>query len=65
MDSWIKALKSSNNGSCVEVNLTDQAPAVLVRDSKDQGNGPVLKFTPAEWDAFLDGAGKGEFNLPA
>jgi Domain of unknown function (DUF397) len=36
---------------------------VLVRDTKDDGEGPVLSFTPDEWLAFLDGASKGEFNL--
>ncbi|MEU7000984.1 DUF397 domain-containing protein [Nonomuraea sp. NPDC046570] len=35
---------------------------VLVRDSKNP-NGPVLTFTPGEWTAFLDGAGKGEFDI--
>jgi hypothetical protein len=58
---WRKAKKSFSNGNCVEV-----APAgdggVQVRDSKNPG-GAILTFTPAEWDAFLDGAAKGEFNL--
>jgi hypothetical protein len=36
-----------------------------VRDSKDQGHGPVLLFTRAEWTAFLAGARDGEFTLPA
>ncbi|MEV4398629.1 DUF397 domain-containing protein [Nonomuraea sp. NPDC049607] len=36
---------------------------VLVRDTKDQGEGPVLAFTRDEWLAFLDGAAKGEFDL--
>ena len=32
----------------------------LVRDSKDPG-GPILAFTPAEWDAFVDDLKSGEF----
>jgi hypothetical protein len=55
---WRTARKSSNSG-CVEV-----APAgdlVAVRDSKDR-SGPVLFYTPVEWEAFLDGAKKGEFD---
>lgn len=36
---------------------------VLVRDTKDRGEGPVLAFTRDEWLAFLDGAAKGEFDL--
>lgn len=61
----------SNGGQCVEVTIVpgSEAPVqakagepsvVLVRDSKDP-NGPVLSFTFAEWDAFLDGVTKGEF----
>ena len=55
---WIKAQKSSNGGSCVE--LRRIGTTIEVRDSKDR-SGPILSFTPAEFDAFLDGAGKGEF----
>jgi predicted secreted Zn-dependent protease len=57
---WRKASKSGNQGQCVEVATV--ANGVLVRDSKNP-TGPVLSFTEAEWDAFLDGARKGEFDL--
>jgi hypothetical protein len=57
---WRKSTKSGSNGQCVEVARVDEA--IWVRDSKDP-NGPVLKFTEAGWDAFLDGASKGEFNV--
>ncbi|WP_235609360.1 DUF397 domain-containing protein, partial [Frankia casuarinae] len=50
------------NGQCVEVAFLD-AGLVAVRDSKNQG-GPVLIFTPGEWDAFLGGAKDGEFERP-
>jgi hypothetical protein len=36
---------------------------IEVRDTKDRGAGPVLRFTAAEWDAFLDGAKRAEFDL--
>jgi hypothetical protein len=36
---------------------------VAVRDSKQQGRGPVLEFTAVEWDAFLGGVRGGEFDL--
>jgi len=59
---WTKATASSGSGQCVEAKVND-AGLVAVRDSKDP-QGPVLLFTPDEWEAFLDGAKKGEFDLP-
>jgi hypothetical protein len=56
---WIKAARSGTSGSCVE--LRRRAGGVEVRDSKDP-NGPVLRFTPAEFAALLDGARKTEFD---
>lgn len=58
---WIKASKSGGNqGTCVEVRRHDGM--IEVRDTKDGGNGPTLRFTYAEWDAFLDGAKQAEFD---
>lgn len=58
---WIKASKSGGNGGqCVEVRSHNDM--IEVRNSKDDGNGPVLRFTPAEFDAFLDGARRKEFD---
>jgi hypothetical protein len=58
--SWIKSSLSFSNGNCVEVaSLPDGG--VAMRDSKDP-DGPVLKFTPGEWRAFLGGAHNGEFD---
>ncbi len=56
--------KSSRSGpwtdNCVEVAFVDGA--IAVRDSKNP-TGPVLVFTRSEWDAFVDGAKDGEFDL--
>lgn len=56
---WRKAAASTANGNCVELART--ADGVALRDSKDP-HGPVLRFTPQELSAFLDGARKGEFD---
>jgi Domain of unknown function (DUF397) len=57
---WVKSSLSFSNGNCVEVaNLPGNQ--VGVRDSKHT-EGPVLRFTPDEWQAFLGGARNGEFD---
>ena len=49
---WRKSTYSTGNGgNCVEVG-TATAAAVAVRDTKDHGHGPVLRFTPAAWATF-------------
>jgi hypothetical protein len=59
--SWKKSSKSGpNGGSCVEVRRRDST--IQVRDSKDP-DGPMLTFTPEEWEAFVDCARKGELDL--
>lgn len=57
---WRKSSTSAAGGECVEVAVTDVA--VMVRDSKDR-SGPVLKFSHAEWRAFVTGIIQGEFSL--
>jgi hypothetical protein len=57
---WVKSSLSFSNGNCVEVaNLPGSQ--VGVRHSKDI-QGPVLRFTPDEWQAFLGGVRNGEFD---
>lgn len=59
---WRKSSASGGNGGeCVEVAFTEAG--VLVRHSRNP-TGPVLSFTPSEWQAFLMGTQNGEFNLP-
>jgi hypothetical protein len=57
---WIKSSLSFSNGNCVEV-ASLPGGHVGVRDSKD-AQGPVLRFTPGEWDAFVGGVRNGEFD---
>ena len=48
---WRKSSYSGNGGAnCVETGSV--TGAVLIRDTKDRGNGPVLRVTPAEWRRF-------------
>jgi Domain of unknown function (DUF397) len=57
---WVKSSLSYSNGNCVEVaSLPDGE--IGVRDSKNP-DGPVLRFTPDEWRAFVGGARNGEFD---
>jgi hypothetical protein len=58
---WRKSARSSP-GECVEVLIGRES--VQLRDSKDR-EGPVLRFSHAEWQAFLGGVGDGEFDLPS
>lgn len=59
---WRKS-SLSNSVGCLE--FAADRDLVLVRDSKDRG-GPVLSFSPREWQSFVDGARRGEFDdLPA
>jgi hypothetical protein len=55
---WIKASKSMSNGACVE--LASYGKTILLRDSKNPN--VLLSYSPAEIDAFIDGAKRGEFD---
>lgn len=57
---WIKSSLSYANGNCVEVARLPGGE-VGVRNSRNSA-GPVLKFTSAEWHAFLGGIRNGEFD---
>ncbi|MGH3938913.1 MAG: DUF397 domain-containing protein [Pseudonocardiaceae bacterium] len=48
---WRKSSRSGAGNTCVEVTGLDGGHRAM-RDSKDPA-GPALKFTPAEWTAFI------------
>ncbi len=48
---WRKSSYSGNGGAnCVETGSV--TGAVLIRDTKDLGNGPVLRVPPTAWRRF-------------
>jgi hypothetical protein len=57
---WVKSSLSFSNSNCVEV-ADLPGGQVGVRHSKHT-EGPVLWFTPGEWQAFLGGVRNGEFD---
>jgi hypothetical protein len=57
---WHKAEASNGASNCVEV-MEQDGDRFLVRDTKDNGAGPVLSFTRDEWAAFLTAVKLEEF----
>ncbi|MEU4158240.1 DUF397 domain-containing protein [Actinoplanes sp. NPDC026670] len=55
---WRKARKSSA-GNCVEI--ARMGDSIAVRNSRFPDAGIIL-YTPAEFDAFIDGVKRGEFD---
>jgi hypothetical protein len=51
------------DGGCVGITMEPHGE-VWVVDTK-RGDGPALRFTSAEWAAFVAGVKAGEFDLPA
>jgi hypothetical protein len=57
---WRKSTLSTENG-CVEAAFIDGL--VSVRDSKAP-NGPILRFDPSVWSAFIKDIHEGRFDGP-
>ena len=56
---WRKSTySSSNGGNCVEVGQATRS--VAVRDTKQDGRGPLLRFTPTMWRRFADRIKRGQ-----
>jgi len=57
--SWVKSSDSLANGNCLEVAAL---PGGMVGVRNSRVPGTFLELTKAEWDAFLGGAKRGEFD---
>lgn len=57
---WTKSSHSWGNSNCVEVSGLSR-DFIKVRDSKNP-EGPVLGFTPMEWEAFVGSVRNGKFD---
>jgi Domain of unknown function (DUF397) len=57
---WVGAPGTENDEERVEIAYLPGG-AVAMRSSKDHGT--VLRYTKAEWDAFVLGARDGEFDI--
>ena len=51
---WVKSSLSFSNGNCVEVGAARRRDSVFA--TAGIPGGPVLMFTPGQWDAFVGGA---------
>jgi hypothetical protein len=60
---WFKTTESDGASNCVEASFADDG-TVGVRHSK-KPTGPLLEFSPGEWDAFIKGVQAGQFNRPS
>jgi hypothetical protein len=47
----------------VAVTVRQVGDGAEMRDAED-GSGPVLRFSRAEWEAFTAGVRRGDFDLP-
>jgi hypothetical protein len=48
---WRKSSYSDGTGNCIEVTSADRM--VAIRDARQGGHGPLLKFAESAWQRFL------------
>lgn len=58
---WVKSSRSGSTGNCVELRRAGDE-MVEVRDTKDRGDGPTLRFSPSEFAAWVEAAKGGELD---
>jgi hypothetical protein len=50
MTTWRKSSYSGSQADCVEVG--GDSSEITIRDTKNRGNGSVLRLTPSDWARF-------------
>jgi hypothetical protein len=50
---WRKSSRSNGQANCIEIAFL--GGDIAMRDSKDRGSGPILRFPQGEWTAFVVG----------
>jgi Domain of unknown function (DUF397) len=60
---WRKSRRSNDSANCVEVGAVPDRRVVGVRDSKQEGRGPVLEFATPAWEAFVTAIRDGKASL--
>ncbi|MRH91500.1 DUF397 domain-containing protein [Nocardia sp. SYP-A9097] len=48
---WFKSSRSEGGKACVEIRHDTES--TLVRDTKDNGRGPILTFPADDWTTFV------------
>jgi hypothetical protein len=48
-----KSSYSAGNGACVEVGIHSRDQEVFVRDTKDHGEGPSIRYSAGSWSLFI------------
>ncbi|RJQ81040.1 DUF397 domain-containing protein [Pseudonocardiaceae bacterium YIM PH 21723] len=61
---WLRAEEAVGDDETEHVEIAFHERGYIGMRNSLQPDGPILVFTPAEWDAFIEGVKDGEFDEP-